>query len=100
MPAFKCVVDEFAHVAPGKLPFGESAASVIGDVVVAPRRSEGGSLHPAFQQPHGVERPQDRVDRALLEDQPAFALGLNGLGDFVSVHFPSRAREHGQQDER
>ena len=44
------VVDEFAHVAPGELPFGERFASVVGDVVVAPRRSEGRSLDPALQQ--------------------------------------------------
>jgi hypothetical protein len=53
-----------------------------------------------LQQPGGVEGSEHRVDGALLEDQSAFAFGFYRLGDFVSVHFPPGAREHGQQDER
>jgi len=81
-------------------PRSQRALSVVGDVVVAARGAKRRGLHPAIQQPCGVERPQDRVDRALLEDQSAFALGLHGFGDFVSVHLPTGLSEHSQEDER
>jgi len=49
------VVDEFAHVAPRELPFGQRFAAIVGDVVVAAGRAEGRCLDPAFQKSRRME---------------------------------------------
>ena len=94
------IVDELPHVVPGALPLREGPLAFVSDAVIAARGAERGRLDAAGQESQRVKRAQNGVDRPLFENEPAFALGLNGFGDLVTIHLPARAGEHGQEDER
>src|SRR5580704_14093864 len=92
-------IHEVAGPSPNLFPFGEHAAALLGDSVVATRWTGVGGHDATGQQIPGGKRTKDGVNGAFLKDGRALIGTGQTLGDFIPVKVLGRFGEHREQNQ-